>query len=208
MSHENEQPEIIDATEDTGENHTTHHANHDHKTHNNPTHHQSTTHHTSHKSSNTTSAQSSAKKAWQAFLDFINDIEKLGDEYLLEKAPFAIPQDIKEFIVKAAPYITILWLIISLPVILALLWIGVMAAFVPVAGIIVFFSMALTAIGFVLQAMAIKPLFARARKWWLYTFYAWLLSFLAAVLHGSIIGPIIWWIVGMYILFQVKSYYK
>lgn len=208
MSHENEKPEIIDATEDMVENHTSSQTQHDHKAHSSTSHHQATTHHASHKSSDATSATSSAKKAWQAFLDFIKDIEKLGDEYLVEKAPFAIPQDIKEFIVKAAPYITILWLIVSLPVILALLWIGVMAAFVPVAGIIVFFSMALTAVGFVLQAMAIKPLFARARKWWLYTFYAGLLSFLAAVLHGSIIGPIIGWVVGMYILFQVKSYYK
>lgn len=208
MSHENEQPEIIDATEDTGENHTNHHANHDHKVHNSTEHHQSTTHHTSHKSSNAATAQSSAKKAWQAFLDFLKDVEKLGDEYLVEKAPFTIPQDIKEFIVKAAPYVTILGLIISLPAVLALLGIGVMAAFVPVAGIVVFFSMALTAMGFVLQAMAIKPLFARAKKGWLYTFYAGLLSFLAAVLHGSIVWPIIGWLVGMYILFQVKSYYK
>ncbi len=202
MSHENEKPEIIDATEDTWENHTSHHVHHDHKPH------ADTTHHTSHKSSNATSAQSSAKKAWQAFLDFLKDVEKLGDEYLVEKAPFTIPQDIKDFIVKAAPYVTILGLIISLPAVLALLGIGVMAAFVPVAGIIVFFSMALTGIAFVLQAMAIKPLFARAKKGWLYTFYAGLLSFLAAILHGSIVWPIIGWLVGMYILFQVKSYYK
>lgn len=177
-----------------------------------PHSHTNATHETTHNA--TTHATHGHKKtAWkwfvQAFWAFLQDIEKLGDEYLVEKAPFTLPADIKDFIVKASPYITIISLIISLPAIIALLGFGtVFAAVLPAAGIILVLTMGLTAVSFVLQAMAIKPLFARASLGWKYSFYASLLSFLSAVLHGSIGGAIIGGLIGLYILFQVKSYYK
>ena len=55
----------------------------------------------------------------KGILGFVKDIEALCDEYLVAKAPFHIPAHIAEFLVKAAPYITILMLILALPLIVA-----------------------------------------------------------------------------------------
>ncbi|MBP6085702.1 hypothetical protein KA478_00535 [Patescibacteria group bacterium] len=45
----------------------------------------------------------------------------MGDEYLVQKAPFQLPPHIKEFLVKAAPYITAIILLLMLPAILAVI---------------------------------------------------------------------------------------
>ncbi len=150
---------------------------------------------------------SAPKKGW--IWSFVKDIEKLGDEYLVAKAPFQLPAGIKDFLVKAAPYVTIIMLILSLPVIFAVLGVGaILGALAPFAGLLFIVSMLLTIRAFVLQAMAIKPLFARAKEGWNLMFYAALISFVASLLSGSIIGAIIGTLIGLYILFQMKSYYK
>ncbi len=151
----------------------------------------------------------SKKNTFKPLWEFLEDMEKLGDEYLIEKAPFTLPADITAFIVKAAPYITIISLIITLPVLIALLGFGtVFSVVMPATGIIVILTMILTAIGFALKAMAVKPLFARAKTGWNYVFYASLLGILTGVLGGSVLGPIVGGLIGLYIIFQVKSYYK
>jgi hypothetical protein len=59
-----------------------------------------------------------------------------------------------------------------------------------------------------LQAMAVKPLFARAKKWWNLMFYAALVSFVASLMNGSLVSSVIGAVLGLYVLFQVKSLYK
>ncbi|MEI7477987.1 MAG: hypothetical protein WCJ81_05905 [bacterium] len=48
------------------------------------------------------------EKAKAKFWEFVQDIEKLGDEYLVEKAPYTFPDQIKEVVVKFAPYLVVL----------------------------------------------------------------------------------------------------
>lgn len=66
-----------------------------------------------------TSTSRKSNKNRQSFWEFVKSIENLGDEYLVEKAPFHIPAHIKEFLVKAAPYIVAFILLLTLPAILA-----------------------------------------------------------------------------------------
>jgi hypothetical protein len=61
---------------------------------------------------------SKSTKNRQSFWEFVKSIENLGDEYLVQKAPFHIPADIKEFLVKAAPYVIAFILLLMLPAIL------------------------------------------------------------------------------------------
>jgi uncharacterized membrane protein YdjX (TVP38/TMEM64 family) len=68
----------------------------------------------------TTSEQ--APKDLIGFLDF----------YLVKKAPFQLPLEIREFLVKFGPWIAVVFLLLSLPALLLMLGIG--AAMVPFGG--------------------------------------------------------------------------
>ena len=70
-----------------------------------------------------TTPTSDAPKDLIGFLDF----------YLVKKAPFQIPDGAKEWIVKFGPWITVVLLILTLPILLFALGIG--AIFMPVGGV-------------------------------------------------------------------------
>jgi hypothetical protein len=132
------------------------------------------------------------------------------DFYLVQKAPFQIPQNGKEWIVKFGPWITVVLLVLALPPLLFVLGIG--AAFAPFGGI----GYA-TAFGYLtivliaelgLMVAALPGLFARKMSGWRLLFYAQILSFVFSLLSGSLIGGILGVVIGMYILFQVRPLYK
>ncbi|MFN4212498.1 MAG: chromate transporter, partial [Microgenomates group bacterium] len=60
----------------------------------------------------------------------------------------------------------------------------------------------------VFQAFAVPGLFKRQRKGWLYLFYASLVSLVYSLLSGGIGGALVVAVIGWYILFQVREYYK
>lgn len=142
----------------------------------------------------------------------LSQLEDLLEEYLVKKAP-SLPNDVKEFIVKFGPWITLVILIISLPAILFVLGIG--AIFSPFAflggastGVSYMLAMIVLAATVILEAVAIPKLLRRERAGWNLVFYASLLGFVSSILKGDIVGTIIGTLISMYILFQVKSYYK
>lgn len=144
----------------------------------------------------------------------VAQVEAFLDEYMVTKAPFQIPMGGKEFLVKVAPYLIIIFAILAIPAILALL--GLSAVLAPVGmmmggmswgwyGIVTAVS-SITVL--VLEVMAIPGLFKRAHTAWRLLFYATLVSFVGSVLSFNIIGAIVGGIIGWYILFQVKALYK
>lgn len=146
---------------------------------------------------------------------FLGSLEHLLDEYLVTKAPFQLPVSAKEFLVKAAPYLIILFLILSLPAIFMLLGMGsFMGGIVLPQGAVmgmqtwIYVYGILAAIIFVMEAIALPGLFAQTKKGWNWIYYAQVLSLVISVLSGNIIGALIGFVIGMYLLFQVKSYYK
>lgn len=143
----------------------------------------------------------------------LNDLETTLESYLVDKAPFQIPKDIKELLVKIAPILTIIFVILSVPAILALF--GLSAMLTPfmmgttyAMGPLWWISTVLIAIAVVFEAMAIPGLMNRTMQGWKYVFYSQLISLVATLIQGNIIGAIISGLIGLYILFQVKEMYK
>lgn len=142
------------------------------------------------------------------------------NEYMVKKAPFALPTGAKEFIVKVAPYLVIISAVLCIPIILAA--IGLSAFLTPFAmmggygymyghgwGLSVIISLAVAIISLILEVIAVPGLFKRTKKAWRLVFYASIVSLVGGILSMSgIIGAIIGAIIGWYILFQVRELYK
>jgi hypothetical protein len=145
-------------------------------------------------------APEQAPKDLIGFLDF----------YLVKKAPFQIPDAGREFLVKFGPWITLVLMVITLPFLLLVLGVGTVIS--PFAGVGYATSFGLTAIlfiaQFVLRAIALPGLFARKMSGWNLLFYSMLVGFVASLTAYNVIGAILGLIIGLYILFQVRSKYS
>ena len=144
----------------------------------------------------------------------LGQLEALLDEYMVKKAPFNLPKEVKEFIAKVSPYLIIILALMAVPAILAA--IGISAVFAPVAmlggyawGFGAIISLIASGIAIVMEIVAVPGLFKRTRGSWNLVFYASIVSLVGGILslHG-IFGAIIGAIIGWYILFQVKELYK
>lgn len=132
------------------------------------------------------------------------------DEYLVKKAPFQIPEGGKEFIVRFGPWISLVLLVLTLPLLLMALGLGAIVA--PFAGVQYATGFGIAAIFALVQVvmlgMALPGLFARKMSGWTLLFYEQLVGFVGAILSGSIVGGIIGALIGLYILFQVRTKYS
>jgi hypothetical protein len=147
----------------------------------------------------------------------LRQLEETLKFYLVKKAPFSIPENWKEFIVKFAPYLTIFGIVLSVSEILAVLGIGALVspfkAFLGARYALSYsfnyvLSMVALAVVVVLEAMAVPGLFKREVKAWRFLFYASFVEVVSRFLGGDwvvmIIGTLLFW----YVLFQVKEYYR
>ena len=140
------------------------------------------------------------------------ELENKLAEVFTKKLP-ALPEGIKEAIVKYGPYFTVIMIILTIPAILAIIGIGVAAT--PFAflggvrgGIGYIISIVFGLAMLVLQIIAIKGLFARQMKAWKLLFYISLISAVSNLLRFDLGGLIIGTGISWYILFQIRSYYK
>lgn len=144
----------------------------------------------------------------------VNQLEAFLDEYMIKKAPFALPKGLKEFIATISPYLIIIFAIMALPFIFAAL--GISAVLTPFAmmggygwGFGMIITLVATIITLIMEVMAVPGLFKRTKAAWRLLFYASIVSLVGSILSVSgIIGGIIGAIIGWYILFQVKELYK
>jgi len=132
------------------------------------------------------------------------------DFYLVRKAPVEIPDQLKEILVRFGPWIALLLLILSVPVLLFAFGIGTL--FLPFAGwayatgfgyptILVLIEMGLL-------VAALPGLFARKLSGWNLLFYSQLVSIVSSLLHGWILNAIVGGLISLYILFQIRSLYR
>ncbi|TAK89630.1 chromate transporter [Patescibacteria group bacterium] len=133
--------------------------------------------------------------------------------YLVTKAPFQIPPNAREWIVKYSPWINIVLLVLFAPAILLALGVG--AALVPFSA--VGGASAATGLSFALVALvlqvglmiaALPGLFARKKIGWQLVFYSVVLNLIFSLLNFNIVGGLLSAVLGSYVLFQIKSYYK
>jgi len=147
-------------------------------------------------------------KKWKMILV---DLEKKLSELFVKKLP-ELPKKIKEIIVKGGPYLVLILLVFSIPVILAFMGVAItMTSLVILGGAKGCFyivSVLLGMIMIILQIMAIPGLFKRKIQSWRLLFYISLISVFLNLLEFD------WWSlvveagISWYILFQIKSYYK
>jgi len=146
----------------------------------------------------TTDAQ--APKDFVGFLDY----------YLVKKAPFQIPDNIRELIVKFGPWITVVLLVLSLPALLFILGLG--TALIPFGGVGYATGFGLGAILLIIQlgleALSLPGLFARKMSGWNLMFYAQVVGVLSSLMYGAIVSALIGGLIGFYIMFQVRGLYK
>ena len=138
------------------------------------------------------------------------DLVGFLDFYLVKKAPFQIPDGGREMIVKFGPWITVVLLILTLPLLLFALGIGTL--FIPFGGIGYASGFGILTIFVIveigLMIAALPGLFARKMAGWRLLFYSQLVSIVYNVLSGSIVGGLLFGLISLYILFQVRTLYR
>lgn len=129
--------------------------------------------------------------------------------YFGQKAP-QLPAGFKEWLVKFGPWIELILLILAAPMILGLL--GLNVGFRGMMGLYGYSSgwglySILIAAQMVLQIISLPGLFKRQMAGWNFAFYAMIAGVVASLVMGSIGGAIISAVIGLYFLFQIRSYY-
>lgn len=131
------------------------------------------------------------------------------DFYLVKKAPFQIPDAGREWIVKYGPWIIVILLVLTLPLLLFVLGLGTL--FMPLggygyaAGFGTFTILVLAQVG--LEIASLPGLFKRKMIGWNLLFYSRLVALLSSLATWSILGGLIGLVISLYILFQVRSLY-
>lgn len=147
--------------------------------------------------------------------EYLGQLENTLSEYFGKKAP-SLPSEAKEIIVKIAPFLAIIGVVLSIPAILVLLGLGGFATMLsPFGGMTSVGALPTMWLGIILlipvvilEVMAIPGLFARSAQAWRYMYWAQLISVVSSLVQLNILGAIIGALVGFYLLFQVRSYYK
>jgi hypothetical protein len=131
------------------------------------------------------------------------------DFYLVQKAPFQIPDGGREWIVKFGPWITVVLLVLTLPPLLFALGVGTMLVPFSGAGYATGFTyhVVVLIVQLVLTVMALPGLFARKMTGWKLLFYAQIVSVVGALLNYAIVGALIVGLISFYVLFQVRAKY-
>ena len=130
--------------------------------------------------------------------------------YLVKKAPFQLPDNVKEALVRWGPWIALVLMILALPVLLFALGLGAML--LPFGGVGYGYTygylLIFTVVTFVMQGIALPGLFARKVSGWNLMFYAELVRIVGSLLAGAVLSALVGGLIGLYLLFQVRPLYK
>jgi hypothetical protein len=132
------------------------------------------------------------------------------DYYLVQKAPFQIPDAGRELIVKIGPWVLLVLIVLTLPFVLMALGIGTVA--IPFGGPAYAgsftFAVLTTIVWFGLSIAALPGLFARKRSGWNLLFYSQLVSIATSLISFQILGAVVGGLIGLYLMFQVRTLYQ
>lgn len=143
-------------------------------------------------------------------LDFSNFESQM--EGVFTKSLPSLPANAIEFIVKIAPWLAVIGVVLGVPAIMTLLGMSQVASYYRLAGISLGWGYQVSNILYIAQtvltALAIQGLFARKLSAWRLMFYASWLSVFAGLLSGGIVSMLLGGLISFYLLFQVKKAYK
>lgn len=124
----------------------------------------------------------------------------------------AFPDNVKEILVKIAPYLAIVGAFFLGLALLAVAGIGAGLAGIGElaygSSVQYYIAMAIVAIQLVLYIIAISPLMKRQKKGWDLMYYAQFLGLVSNLVTLSIVGFILSFVIGFWILFQVRGKYN
>lgn len=145
---------------------------------------------------------------------FLKQMEDFFNTYLHQKVPFHFPSEFRQWIVKFGPWITLVVMILTLPATLTAL--GLQTAFSPFAafygywhyGPVYMLSGLINLAALIMQAIALPALFKRGLSGWHLVYYSVLVHGVGQLFMGDVIGLIVSVVVSMYVLFEIREYYK
>ena len=141
----------------------------------------------------------------------MKQLNKTLEMYLVKKAP-ALPKNIKEILVKFAPWLAIIGVVLSIPALLALFGLGAMMYSLPYAygvgrGGFSLAALFLVAVA-VLEALSVPGLMKKKMAGWNFLYYAVWVNAVYSLISYDLVGLAVGLVISLYLLFQVKSYYK
>jgi len=148
----------------------------------------------------------------QTLTNYLDRMDKLFTEYLLNKAP-AVPDKYRLLLVKFFPYIALATVVFSLPAIFVAFGIGaVISPFAYLSGVKPSLSFIFTGLFILASAglilAALPGLFARRQKSWKLTYYSVLLSAVHSLLSFNLGSLIFGTAISLYLLYQIRGYYR
>jgi|GEM_PF-767972 hypothetical protein len=127
------------------------------------------------------------------------------DKFFTKQAP-VLPTNAKEILVKIFPYLSAIGLVLG---VFGILFSIVLIPLLLLGGnIFTALAMLISLASLVLSAIALPGLFSKTKKGWTYSYYSLLVSLLSSIISGNLLGFILAGLIGGYILFQIRSYYK
>ncbi|PIV09853.1 chromate transporter [Candidatus Roizmanbacteria bacterium CG02_land_8_20_14_3_00_36_15] len=138
------------------------------------------------------------------FKSIMGQLESILDLYLGKKAP-QLPQGLREFLVKIAPYLAIVGVVI-VTILAPFSFLGGLKGGLGYGSGLIFTLVTLVML--IMEAMAVPGLFKRTTKGWRLLYYAALVSGVQTLLSFNLGGLVIGTGISLYILFQVRGYYK
>jgi len=142
----------------------------------------------------------------------LSNLEDTLNVYFVKKAPFQLPDGVKEVLVQYGPWVMVVMLVLSLPVLLAAIGLGAFLAPFAVLGganAAAFTVGTVFSLGaLVLEVFALPGLFKRKKSGWSLLFYSTLVSIVGSLVAMNLVGALLSGVVSFYFLFQVRSMYK
>ncbi len=143
-------------------------------------------------------------------MNYLNDLKKTLDKYYVKLPKF--PKGLNNFIVSVSPWLALIFgaLAISAGVL------SLMSPFAVIVGlhgyaVTVFISLIILLVQGVIELLAFSPLRGRKIRGWNLMFYSLMLSLISSIVTlnvFSVLNSILGVLIGYYILYQIKSYYK
>lgn len=151
----------------------------------------------------------------------LKGLEKTLNEYLVTKAPFQLPANVREIIVRYSPWISLIILILLLPAVLAVFALGALVGGVAASvGVLVgplyYVGLVVLLLQVALLGLAIPGLMKRKLSGWKFIYYSELIAVVYTAVNwlgvpanvGGLISGLLSAVIGLYVLFQIRSYYR
>ncbi|MBI3366105.1 hypothetical protein HY041_00555 [Candidatus Roizmanbacteria bacterium] len=146
----------------------------------------------------------------------LNQLEDTLEIYLVDKAPYSIPSEWKDLIVKFLPWIVIAGTLAAIQSVLSYLGLSSLVSqfgYAPGLRYVLMnpgnsIQLLIWGLIAVLEALAIQGLFKKQERSWKLLYYVGIINAVRTLFTFDIIGFVVGSLLSFYVLFQIKDYYS